>query len=211
VAPVATARTQVVVLRSQSTVTTLAHRRRHTFAEFLDVEDMSPEVRHEFVDGEILAMAGGSVEHSALATAFCGLLFTHLRGGPCRVHSSDLRIRIHEANVSTYADAVVVCDPLEPGVESTTHVTNPRVVVEVLSASTEDYDRHEKRLYYQLLPSLQEYVLVAQDKRRVEVWSRDGQMWLHSVHEAGTRAPLRSIRFELEVDDLYRVSGVNVP
>ncbi len=198
------------MLLSQGAMSNLAHRPRHPFADYLDVEDMSPAVRHEFIDGEILAMAGGSVEHSALATAFCGLLFTHLRGGTCRVHSSDLRIRIREANVSTYADAAVLCDPIERDSQSTTLVTNPRVVVEVLSASTEDYDRQEKRLYYQLLASLREYVLVAQDKRRIEVWSRDGSGWNHAVYEAGKRAPLESIGFELDVDELYRAAGVSV-
>ena len=191
-------------------MTNLAHRRRHTFADYLDVENMSPAVKHEFVDGEIFAMASGTVEHSALATTMSGLLLMHLRGGPCRAHSSDLRIRIREANVSTYADAVVVCDPVERDPDSPTHLTNPRVVVEVLNPSTEDYDRSEKRLYYQMLPSLQEYVLVAQDRRRVEMWRRDAGEWAHSVSEAGTRVELESIRFVLDVDELYSVAGVSV-
>jgi len=191
-------------------MTNLAHRRRHTFAEFLDVESMSPAVKHEFIDGEILAMAGGTVEHSALATAFSGLLLAKLRGTPCRVHSSDLRIRVREANVSTYADAVVVCDPVKRDPDSPTHVTNPKVIVEVLSASTEDYDRGEKRLYYQMLPSLQEFVVVAQDRRRVEVWRRDGGAWAHTIHEAGARVSLPSIDFELGVDELYAIAGVTV-
>lgn len=191
-------------------MTNVAHRRRHTFADYLEVEEMSPAVKHEFVDGEIFAMAGGTVEHSSLATAVSGLLFAHLRGGPCHAHASDLRIRIREANVSTYADAVVVCDPVERDPDSPTHVTNPRVAVEVLSPSTEDYDRSEKRLYYQMLPSLEEYVLVAQDKRRVEVWRRDGAGWAHAVFEAGARAPIESIRFALDVDELYEAAGVNV-
>ncbi len=192
-------------------MTNLAHRRHNTFADYLEVEAMSPAVRHELVDGEIFAMAGGTVEHSALATTVSGLLLIHLRGGPCRVHSSGLRVRIRPANVSTYADAVVVCDPVERDPESPTHVTNPRVVVEVLSPSTEDYDRNEKRLYYQMLPSLQEYVLVAQDERRVEVWQRDDTGWAHSEHGAGARVELGSIHFILDVDELYSVAGVSVP
>ena len=199
-----------VVLQSPEAVKGLAHRRRHTLEDYLDVEEMSPAVRHEFVNGEILAIAGGSVEHSALATTFCGLLFAHLRGSTCHVHSSDLRIRIPEANVSTYADAAVVCDPVERDSQSATHVTNPRLVVEVLSESTEQYDREEKRLYYQLLPSLEEYVLVAQDKRKIEVWSRAAGTWSHAAYEAGTRVRLGSIEFELHVDELYTAAGVRV-
>lgn len=90
-----------------------ALRPRHTFAEYLEIERRSRDVRHEYVDGEIFAMTGGTVEHSALATALVGLLFGHLRGGPCRPHGSDLQIRIRSAGVATYADVAAVCDPVE--------------------------------------------------------------------------------------------------
>ena len=191
-------------------MTTAAPRRRYTLADYLDVEEMSPTVKHELVGGEIFAMAGGSVEHSALATAFTGLLLAHLRGTPCRPHGSDLRIAIRAANAYTYADAAVVCDPVERDSDSPTHVTNPRVVVEVLSPSTEAYDRDDKRRLYQHLASLGEYVLVAQDRRRVEVWQRSGEDWSLTVHDAGTRVALPSIGFELDVDELYRLGGVDV-
>lgn len=108
----------------------------------------------------------------------------------------------------TYADAVVVCDPVERDPESPSHVTNPRVVVEVLSPSTQRYDREQKRLYYQQLESLQEYVLVAQDRRHVEVWRRDGDGWAHAAFGPATTASLPSIDFELNVDDLYAAAGV---
>lgn len=186
-----------------------AHRPRYTFAEYLEIEQLSREVKHEYVGGEVFAMAGGTVEHAALATALAGLLFDHLRGGPCRAYSSDLRIRIRAAEVATYADLAVVCDPIERDPESPTHVTNPRVVVEILSPSTEGYDRQQKRLYYQQLESLREYVLVAQERRCVEVWRReDGDDWSHATYEAGARAPLSSIDFALDVDELYGAAGL---
>jgi Uma2 family endonuclease len=153
-------------------------------------------------------MAGGTVEHSALATAILGLLFAHLRGGPCRPHGSDLQISIRAADVATYADAAVVCDPVERDPDSPTHVTNPRLIVEVLSPTTERYDREQKRLYYQQLDALREYVLVAQDRRRVEVWSRTDQGWIHAVYESGAQAPLPSIAYLLDVDELYTAAGV---
>lgn len=187
---------------------TAALRPRYTFAEYLEIERLSREVRHEYVAGEIFATAGGSVEHSALATALVGLLFAHLRGSPCRPHGSDLRISIRSADVATYADAAVVCDPVERDPESPTHVTNPRIVVEVLSPTSERYDREQKRLYHQQLDSLQEYVLVAQDRRRVEVWRRDGDPWVHTAHDSGATATLRSIGYELDVDELYDAAGV---
>jgi Uma2 family endonuclease len=185
-----------------------ALRPRYTFGEYLEIERISRDVRHEYVAGEIFALAGGSVEHSALATTLIGLLFAHLRGSPCRPHGSDLHISIRPAEVATYADAAVVCDPVERDPESPSHVTNPRIIVEVLSPTTERYDREQKRLYYQQLDSLQEYVLVAQDRRRVEVWRRDGEQWIHSAHDAGAKARLPSIGYELYVDELYDAAGV---
>lgn len=185
-----------------------ALRPRYTFPEYLEIEQVSREVKHEYVAGEIFAMAGGSVEHSALATALVGMLFAHLRGGPCRPHGSDLRISIRAAEVATYADAAVVCDPVERDPESPSHVMNPRIVVEVLSPTTERYDREQKRLYYQQLGSLHEYVLVAQDRRRVEVWQRDGKQWSHAAYGPGEAAPLASIDYALDVDALYDAAGV---
>jgi Uma2 family endonuclease len=192
-------------------MTTAAPRRRYTLADYLDVELMSPTLKHELVGGEIFAMAGGSVEHAALSATLVVLLGAHLRGAPCRPYSSDLRIAIREAGVYTYSDVSVVCDPVQRDPDSPTHVTNPRVVVEVLSPSTEAYDRDDKRALYQLLPSLQEYVLVAQDRRRVEVWRRNGDDWSYTVHDAGTKAALPSIDLEIDVDELYRLAGVLVP
>lgn len=185
-----------------------ALRPRYTFAEYVELERRSCEVKHEYVAGEILAMAGGSIEHSALATAIVGLLFAHLRGSPCRPHGSDLAISIRAAEVATYADAAVICDPIERDPESPAHVVNPRIVVEVLSPTTERYDREQKRLYYQQLDSLREYVLIAQDRRRVEVWCRSEDGWAHATHGPGGSAPLRSIDYVLDVDELYEPAGV---
>jgi Uma2 family endonuclease len=189
-----------------------ARRPRHSFAEYLEVEELSPAVKHEFVAGEIFAMAGGTIEHAALQAAVIAALAAALRGTECRAYSSDLRIRISAVDVGTYADVAVVCDPIVRDAESPTHVTNPRVIVEVLSPSTEDYDREEKRRYYQTLDSLREYVLVAQDRRRVELWRRDGQSgtWTHSIHDASTKVSLPSIAATLDVDDLYAAAGVRV-
>lgn len=191
---------------------TAALRPRHSFADYLDVEERSGTVKHEYVAGEIFAMAGGSVEHSALATTLAGLLLLRLRGGPCRAHGSDLRLSIEAVDVATYADVSVVCDPIERDPRSPSHVTNPRVVVEVLSPSTERYDRGQKRQYYQTLPSLREYVLVAQERREVEVWRRDSvdMEWTHAVYRAGGTVSLPSIACELDVDELYATAGVLV-
>lgn len=187
---------------------TAALRPRYTLTDYLEIEQQSGAVRHEYVAGEVFAMAGGSVEHSALASALIGLLFGHLRGGPCRPHGADLRLWIAAAEVATYADVAVVCDPVERHPASPTHVTSPRVLVEVLSPSTERYDREQKRLYYQTLSSLAEYAVVAQGRRLVEVWRRHAEGWEHRAYGAGEKATFGSIAFEFEVDALYDAAGV---
>src|SRR5262249_5992749 len=149
----------------------VAPSRRYTLEDYLSVEEMSA-VRHEFLDGEIFAMAGGTPEHAALSAAIVVLLGSRLQGRLCRPYSADLRIRIVESGLATYADASVICgDPVRDP-PSPSHVTNPSVLVEVLSSSTEEYDRGEKWLHYQRIASLGEYVLIAQDRREIEVYAR---------------------------------------
>jgi Uma2 family endonuclease len=184
--------------------------RRYTFDDYLGVEEMS-SVRHEYLNGEIFAMAGGTPEHAALSAALVVLLGKRLEGGPCRPYSSDLRIRVRETGLATYADASVICGEPARDPESPTHVTNPSIVVEVLSRSTEDYDRGEKREHYQRSQSLREYVLVSQDRRQVEVFSRgSGGAWDHRIRRAGESFELPSVGARVAVDELYASAGVAV-
>lgn len=185
----------------------LAPHHRHSFQDYLDIEQMSA-VRHEFFEGEIYAMAGGTPEHAALAGALLVLLGGQLRGGPCRMYPSDLRIRIRESGLATYPDAAAICGAVEKDPDSPTHVTNPIAVFEVLSPSTELYDRGEKRAHYQKLPSLQLYVLVAQSHRTLEVWRRRGQQWEHEVFVSGQTVTLAAIGGTLDVDTLYVEAGL---
>jgi Uma2 family endonuclease len=185
-------------------------RHRYTLDDYLGVEEMS-SVRHEYLNGEIFAMAGGTPEHSALSAAVVTLLGGKLRGGPCRPYNADLRIRVQATGLATYPDAAVICgDPArDPG--SPTHVTNPTAIVEVLSPSTEEYDRGEKREHYQRIESLREYVVVAQDRRQVEVWMRQvGQAWQSRIHLAGDHFELPSLQLRLAVDELYELAGLKV-
>ncbi len=183
-------------------------RHRYTLEDYLGVEEMSA-VRHEYLNGEIFAMAGGTPEHAALAAAVLVLLGRKLEGPPCRPYSADLRIRVLETGLATYADASVICGEPTRDPASPTHVTNPTVIVEVLSPSTEDYDRGEKREHYQRIASLQHYVLVAQDRRRVDVFSRaaDGQ-WEHRTHAAGDVVALATPEVSFAVDALYEAAGL---
>jgi Uma2 family endonuclease len=184
--------------------------RHYTLDDYLGVEEVSA-VRHEFLDGQIFAMAGGTPEHAALSAAVVVLLGSKLRGGPCRPYSADLRIRVLATGLATYPDAAIVCGALERDPASPTHVTNPSVVVEVLSASTEEYDRGEKREHYQQIPSLREYVLIAQDRRRVEVFARpSGGEWAVAVHASGELVELPSLGLSFSADELYDAAGLGV-
>jgi Uma2 family endonuclease len=182
--------------------------RRYTFEDYLSVEEMSA-VRHEFLNGEIFAKAGGTPEHAALSAAAVVVLGRRLEGRPCRPYSADLRIRVIATGLATYADAAVICgDPIRDPA-SPTHVTNPIVIVEVLGQSTEAHDRGEKREHYQQIASLREYVLVAQDRREIEVYARPtGGTWRRTVHRATEAVDLPSIGIQFSVDELYTAAGV---
>jgi len=183
-------------------------KRQYTLADYLAVEEMSA-VRHEYLDGEIFAMAGGTPEHAALAAAIVVLLGKKLTGD-CRPYSADLRIRVEATGLATYADAAVICGDPQRDPASPTHVTNPTVVVEVLSASTEAYDRGDKREHYQRIPALEAYVLVAQDKKRVEVFSRrSGDHWDYRLSGAGEPVTLGALAVTFTVDEIYAAAGLS--
>lgn len=187
---------------------TAVPRHRHSFLDYLQVEEMSA-VKHEFLDGEIYAIVGGTPEHAALCAALIVLIGPKLRGRPCRVYTSDLRVRVSATGLATYPDASIVCGELERDPASRTHVTNPSVVFEVLSPGTEDYDRGEKREHYQQIASLRAYVVVAQDRRQVEVWERGvDRPWAHRVLGPGDVIELEAIGAGVAVDELYAEAGV---
>jgi Uma2 family endonuclease len=170
--------------------------------EFLAWERAQAD-RHSYFRGEIFAMAGGSPRHSRLGARVVARLDAALGRTVCETFTSDLRLGLDEEHF-VYADAVVVCRPmvLRPG--TTDVVTNPRVVVEVLSKGTESYDRGAKQAGYLALASLQHFVLVAQRERRVEVYTREGDgSFRFQVHEAGAIARLSAIDAAIVVDELY--------
>lgn len=150
------------------TVQVSRSRHHYTYAEYLAYERDSGS-KHEFDDGEIRAMAGGSRRHNAIALRM-GAVLDNARGSGCIAFQSDQKVRILATGRATYPDATAVCGPIEgdPDDPSGQTITNPTVVVEVLSPSTEVDDRGAKWLHYQRIPSLKEYVLVSPDTRRVE-------------------------------------------
>ena len=176
---------------------------RMTYAEYLTAEAVS-EVRHEFLNGEVWAMAGGTPEHAALAAALIGELAAALRGKPCRVYTSDLRVRVLATGLSTYPDVSVVCGSVEMAPEDPDAITNPVVVAEVLSDSTEAYDRGAKAAHYRRLASLQEYVLVSQAEPLIEVYRRtQAGRWELLEGRPGDLVELRSLGINLDVAAVY--------
>ena len=180
-----------------------AERIRMTENEYLAFERAS-EQRHEYADGEIFAMSGGSHEHSTITLALGSELRFALKGRPCRVQSSDMRIHIPASGRYIYPDVSVVCGrPVLKG-DKRDILLNPRVIVEVLSASTEDYDRGEKFTHYKSIPSLMHYMLASQDKPFVEVFTRQrDDSWTLQTYGAGEWIELPALECEIEVDQVY--------
>ena len=163
-------------------------RHDYTFADYLEVERES-EIKHEFDAGEILAMAGGTARHSALAVNVAVAL-SSTRAAGCTVFQSDMRIRVVATGRATYPDVSMVCGPIEYDPEDGAHttITNPVLIVEVLSVTTEKGDRGNKWMHYQRIPSLQQYVLVNQEAR-IEIYRRTTHdTWVYfEVREGAVR------------------------
>lgn len=174
------------------------------YAEYVARERTSAQ-KHEYLGGEILAMAGGTPRHASLAAAFASELRAALRGRPCTVYSSDLRVRVQATGMATYPDVTVVCGHLETDAEDPDAVVNPALVVEVLSDSTEAHDRGEKAAHYRHVPSLREYVFVTQQHPRVEVYRRnEAGRWELFEFGPGSTCELSSVDGRISVDEVYR-------
>ena len=162
------------------------------------------DTRHEYVDGEIFAMSGATYEHSLLASNIVRALGNALVDRPCDVHGSDMKIRVVATNRFFYADVSVVCGPPDFGDEVRDSVLNPKVIVEILSDSTERYDRGEKFAHYRRIASLKEYVLVSQKEPLVEQFSRqDDGAWLYRALGPGERLGLTSVECSIPLDRIY--------
>jgi Uma2 family endonuclease len=183
---------------------------KYSLADYLAFEEQS-ETKHEYYAGEIFAMAGARPAHNRICFNLNGILFSLLRGSDCVGYSSDQKIWIEAAQLNTYADLTIVCgradyDPGQPIL-----LTNPRVIIEVLSPSTMAYDRGEKWEFYQQLPSLMEYLLVWQDRAQIEQYSRqaDDSWRYRRIVGLEESVGLSSIGCELSLAEIY--SGIEFP
>ena len=176
---------------------------RVTYEEYLAREAVSP-TKLEYCRGEVVDMSGGTLEHSALAMALGMAIGNAIAGGPCRVYSSDAKVRVDATDLSTYPDLSIVCGPVVRSLRDQNALTNPTVLVEVLSPSTEAYDRGAKFRHYRRLSSLQEMVFVNHASAVVEVHRRNeaGRFELF-VFEAADVIELTSIGAKTPVAKIY--------
>jgi Uma2 family endonuclease len=186
-------------------MSTVPEKRWYTLQEYLAAEERSP-IKHEFYRGEVFAMAGGTPQHNRIAGNIFARLHRFLEGTPCEPFGSDQRIRVPAADLTTYPDVSVVCGELALDPLDRHAITNPRVIFEVLSESTENYDRGPKFELYQKLDSLAEYIVVSQTEAKIIHYARqDNGSWLYRLivgKEATLRLP--SIDCELPLAAIYR-------
>ncbi len=178
---------------------------RLTEAEYLEFE-RSADVKHEYYHGEVFAMAGASPQHNEIKDNLILEIGAQLKGGPCRTYSSDQRVKIDRTGLYTYPDLLIVCGPREFDRHDVNTLINPNVVIEVLSKSTEGHDRGFKFHQYKLLPSVREYVLVAQDRRIIErlVRQNDGTWILTIFDDPAGAFSLATVPVTVPLADVYR-------
>jgi len=171
--------------------------------EYLTIE-RNAEFKSEYVDGVIYAMAGGSERHNLIAANIIIALGVQLRDRPCRVYPSDLKVRVPNSNRFFYPDVSVICGETQFADEERDVILNPILVVEVLSESTEAFDRGKKFSSYQQIASLQEYLLVAQDEFVVEHYLRQEDGWLYTK-ASGSDADLAlpALNCHIALSDIY--------
>ncbi len=183
--------------------------RRFTHKEYLGLEELA-ESRSEYYRGSIYSMTGGSVSHNQIVRNLTAFMVNSLRGGPCQAFMTDLRLFIEEHDLFTYPDLFVVCGELQMYQNRSDTLTDATVVIEVLSPSTEVYDRGEKFLFYQSLPSIQEYILVSQISPLIEIRRRlkEGEWHTREVVGLDRCLEIPSIEAGLELSVVYE--GVSI-
>lgn len=178
---------------------------RLTVKEYVALEQETNQ-RYEYHDGRVFAMAGGTLVHGRLCSRSNFLLQRDLEEKGCEVLNSEVKIYLEESEAYVYPDGSAVCSALEASKDQVGAITNPTIIVEVFSESSEKYDRGEKFHKYRRLSSFQNYILIAQDKRYVEVWYRPpgADLWRIDIYEGeSATAKIQSVDIELSLKELY--------
>jgi len=182
-----------------------AHPQHHhwTLEQYIEHERYTG-IRHEYIDGQIYAMTGGTLRHAHISGNIFFVLKSALRGGPCVPFNTDAGISAQTKRKYFYPDVSVVCGEIEIDPALPERIANPIVLVEVLSTGTEEYDKTTKFNYYKLIPSLRDYLIVEQDRPHITHYRRHADTWssLESDDMTG-QTPLPSINFSLLMQDVY--------
>ncbi|NJP12499.1 MAG: Uma2 family endonuclease [Leptolyngbyaceae cyanobacterium RU_5_1] len=176
----------------------------YTPDEYLDLE-VNSDTRHEYINGEIIPMTGGTPEHNEIASILNAALRVSLKAQPYSIFVADQRLWIPDHNLYTYPDIMVVPRPLQRQKGRTDTITNPLMIAEVLSKSTRSYDRDEKFSAYRTIPTFQEYLLIDQYKPQVEQYSKtEAHKWIFTEYnDTKAQISLLSIPFKIHLADLY--------
>lgn len=182
----------------------ITDQRYYSPAEYLELE-VNSEERHEYIDGQIIPITGGTPNHNQIAGNFSAALNFDLKRQPYRVFVTDQRLWIPKKRIYTYPDAMVLNTPLEFAEGRTDTITNPKAIAEVLSKSTKSYDRDEKFAAYRTIPNFQEYILIDQYTMHVEQYCKtDNNKWIFSEYEDGdVTLSLASVPFQILLTDIY--------
>jgi Uma2 family endonuclease len=178
---------------------------RLSFDDWLAIERTTTDQCSEYVAGEVFAMAGGTEEHNLIVLDVGAELRSQLKGRPCRVYPSDMKVRIAANDVAAYPDVMVICGERQFHDGRRDVVTNPTLIVEVLSDSTEAYDRGDKFRHYRSIESLRAYLLLSQSRVQAELFLRqpDGTWSLSSYQDPSESIPLRVIEAELALAEVH--------
>ena len=170
--------------------------------EYLEIEQISP-IKHEYIQGQIVAMAGASKAHVIITGNLSALLVNHLRGTGCIAYATDMKVRLSDLNLFYYPDLAIACDERDR-ISDQDYLLHPKLIIEVLSDSTEAFDRGEKFSDYKSIPELEEYILVHQDQILVEQFQRKSDnLWIPQISCAGDKVEFASIEFCCPIEALY--------
>lgn len=177
---------------------------RLTEEQYLGLE-RSAETKSEFLNGETFAMSGGTPAHNRIAVDLVIAVGTRLKTGPCEVFSSDQRMKVEATGLITYPDLMIACQAIFDGIQVKDTLTNPTLIAEVLSPSTESYDRGDKFRQYQTVPTIKTYLLVSCDRMRIEKYTRaDGNTWIYQAYEgADAVLEIEEPRVSIPLQSIY--------
>jgi Uma2 family endonuclease len=178
----------------------IEYQRPMTVAEYFQLEENDSDTRYEYIDGHVYAMAGGTANHDTSKSNMQRILWNLLRGTNCRVYSSDMKVYVSQARYF-HPDVTVTCDPRDRGTVQA--IQAPRLIVEVLSPTTELIDRTWKLKNYRAHPTIEEYVLVDSQSFKIEIYHKEGNKWLYEAYENNDDIPLHSVGVYFSLADAY--------